>query len=146
VAESTGLDLTALVPFLVETGHNGNKAARFAHPGHLDLTEDEVSRCKVRVTLSSQGWFNVRDCAVYTAADTRYGTQRPGGEYVGTNADLLRAILDDPEAALRAYGRITSTCGVCGRALESDGAAYADDWASVDEGVGPICAMRLGLR
>ncbi len=144
--ESTGLDLTALEPFLVGTGHNGNKAARFAHPGHLDLTEDEVSRCKVRVTLSSQGWFTVRDCAVYTAADTRYGNQRPGGEYIGTNSDLLRAILDDPVAALRAYGQITSSCGVCGRTLESDGAAYSDDWNSVEEGIGPICAMRLGLR
>lgn len=146
VAEGTGLDLTALEPFLVETGHGSNKAARFAHPGHLDLTEDEVSRCKVRVTLSVQGWFNVNDCAVYGQQQTRYGTQRPGGEYVGTNAELMRAILDDPVAALRAYGQITSSCGVCGRTLESDGAAYSDDWNSVEEGIGPICAMRLGLR
>ena len=146
VAERTEIDLTALVPFLVETGTNGNKAARFAHPGHLDLAvEAEISRYKVRVLLSAQGWFTVTDCAVY-GQQTRYGHQRPGGEFTGTNGDLMRAILADPEAALRAYGRITGTCAVCCRALESDGTAYSDDWNSVEEGIGPVCAMRLGLR
>ena len=64
-----------------------------------------------------------------------YGRQAPDGLYRGNIRDELAAILEDPKAAMVAYGKLTGTCGVCGRKLE--------DEQSVAAGIGPICAGRL---
>ena len=42
--------------------------------------------------------------------------------------------LKDPLAAQVAYGKLTGTCGYCGRVLE--------DEESVERGIGPICAQK----
>lgn len=62
--------------------------------------------------------------------------QRPEETYQGAIADPLKAILADPFEASKAYGRLTNTCGVCGKALE--------DETSVANGIGPICAGKFG--
>lgn len=49
---------------------------------------------------------------------------------------ILEAIAEDPKGAMVAYGRRTGVCGMCGRKLT--------DPASIEEGIGPICARRLG--
>lgn len=79
------------------------------------------------------GWVFVKNGSEYT--DEKFGSQRPGNTYYGSHADLLAAILDDPTSAMQAYGRVTGSCGVCGRTLE--------DEVSVERGLGPVCASRV---
>lgn len=43
----------------------------------------------------------------------------------------------DPEAAIIAYAKAYSRCGVCGRGLLND--------VSIERGIGPICASRFGF-
>lgn len=96
------------------------------------------TRLKLRVSKPQEGrWLGyvfVNDAAVY-GEGTKYGMQSPGSLYRGDAQDALRAILEDPFEASRAYGLLTETCGVCGRALE--------DPVSVERGIGPICASRF---
>lgn len=79
------------------------------------------------------GWTFVDDGAAYGSRRT-YGKQAPDGTYSGSVQDALAVILKDPLAAQVAYGKLTGTCGHCGRILE--------DEASVAAGIGPICAAK----
>src|SRR5512146_1226256 len=81
------------------------------------------------------GWIFVSDAAEY-GQRKKYGAQRPGQRYSGQVQEALRAIAADPRAASIAYGKLTGTCGVCGRHLE--------DADSVARGIGPICAAKFG--
>lgn len=65
------------------------------------------------------------------------GVQRLGQSYRGEMIDVLKEIVADPLAALKAFAAKTSKCGVCGRDLT--------DPPSVTRGIGPDCAARLGL-
>lgn len=59
---------------------------------------------------------------------------------VGPNAEqrtALKSFADDPSAAARRYGKMMSSCAVCGRALS--------DEKSVELGIGPVCAKAWGL-
>jgi len=119
---------------------------RLADPVHADGQVSGETRLKVKITYNqTTGWVNVRDCAEYGQSQ-QYGSQRPGQEYVGNASDTLRRMLADVTAAAVAYGQITSTCGICGLALESDGSGSGSSWNSVAEGVGPVCAEKIGLR
>jgi len=80
------------------------------------------------------GWIFVDDGAEY-GARKNYGRQGPDSLYSGDIRDELAAILEDPKAAMVAYGILTGTCGVCGRKLE--------DEESVAAGIGPICAGKF---
>lgn len=115
-----GLDLTVL------------PSGRYAVPGG-------ETRLKLKIDVVEDGkwagWVFVKDAAVYGQGQ-RYGSQRPGERYQGKVVDALTTILEDPRAAMVAYGRLTNTCGNCGRALE--------DEESVRSGIGPVCAGRLG--
>lgn len=107
-------------------------AGRYAVP-------DGDTRLKVLVSKptkgSYKGWIFVSDAAAY-GQRRRYGSQNPATKmYVGEIREQLQKIIEDPRAATIAYGRLTGTCGVCGRPLE--------DEASVAAGIGPICAGRL---
>jgi ribosomal protein L16/L10AE len=83
-----------------------------------------------------QGWIFVKDGAVYGEGN-RLGVQKPGQKYSGKVTQQISEILADPIAAQIAYGKITGTCGACGRHLE--------DEKSIEMGIGPICATRLGV-
>ena len=105
--------------------------------GHYAVPDGD-SRLKVFIQQGKgkwAGWTFVKDGAEY-GQGTRYGMQRPGETYRGKIEAALTAILDDPEAAVKAYGRLTGTCGICGRHLE--------DADSVAAGIGPICAGKMG--
>ena len=105
-------------------------AGRYAVPGG-------ETRLKVLVRRPGNkwsGWTFVSDAAEY-GQRTNYGRQAPGGLYTGKIENELTAIMADPHAASVAYGKLTGTCGVCGRHLE--------DEASVAAGIGPICAKRF---
>ena len=49
----------------------------------------------------------------------------------------LRHVLDNPLAALQQHGHKTGICGICGRTLRAK--------ESIAQGIGPICAEKLGL-
>lgn len=94
------------------------------------------TRLKVKVEHGKpgtrwDGWTFVKDGAEY-GQQKRYGMQKPGQAYRGDIEDKLAAIIEDPQAAMAEYGRLTGTCGKCGRKLE--------DEESVARGIGPICA------
>lgn len=65
----------------------------------------------------------------------RLGRQLKGRRYAGEGADLLRAILVDPEAAARRYGLELGECSVC--------AATLTDPKSRELGIGPVCRKRF---
>jgi len=81
-----------------------------------------------------QGWIFVTDGAAYGNRQN-YGKQAPGSLYAGKIQDELKEVLADPKAAMIAYGKLTGTCGKCGRILE--------DEVSVAAGIGPICASKM---
>ena len=80
------------------------------------------------------GWIFVDDGAEY-GSRKNYGRQGPDAMYTGLIREELQAVLDNPVEALQAYGRLTGSCGVCGRILE--------DEESVARGIGPICWGKL---
>jgi hypothetical protein len=80
------------------------------------------------------GWTFVDDGAAYGSRKT-YGKQGPGELYKGGIQSALQAIMEDPKGAMIAYGKLTGTCGVCGRILE--------DEDSVAAGIGPVCAAKF---
>jgi hypothetical protein len=103
--------------------------------GYYAVPQGET-RLKVRVKHPGKdsrhhGWTFVDDGAAYGHRQN-YGRQAPGGKYAGKIQDELRAILADPKAAQIAYGKLTGSCGVCGRILE--------DADSIAAGIGPVCA------
>ena len=117
---ASGIDLSELV------------AGRYAVPGGDTRLKVKIS--KGRDGTRWAGYVFVTDGA-YHGQGGRYGIQRPGQNYEGDIADQLRAILADPFEASKEYGRLTSTCGVCGAPLENE--------QSVAAGIGPICANRF---
>jgi|TARA_Y100000031_G_C8175209_1_gene363745 hypothetical protein len=147
--QSSGIDFRQVCE---EFGRHSNYSGkdtytlRLADPVHADGQVSGETRLKVKITYNqTTGWVNVRDCAEYGQSQ-QYGSQRPGAEYVGDASAALTRMLADVTAAAVAYGQITSTCGICGLALESDGSGNGSSWNSVAEGVGPVCAEKIGLR
>lgn len=123
------IDLSGLV--LHKTG-GGAERSYFAVPDG----DTRLKLCVRRPGTQSRfhGWTFVDDGAAYGSRRT-YGKQAPDGTYRGDVQDALRAILADPKAAAIAYGKLTGTCGVCGRVLE--------DEESVAAGIGPVCAEKF---
>ena len=118
--QGNGLDLSPL------------PAGRYAVPG-------SDSRLKIKIEKPAApskyaGWVFVKDAAEYGHGNN-YGRQAPGKTYTGKIQSELKAILGDPKAAAAAYGKLTGTCGVCGRHLE--------DAESIARGIGPVCASRF---
>lgn len=125
VPEPNGLDLSS-----IPSGY-------YADPLHNE--GEATSRLKVRINKVDKGnwsgWIFVNDGAHYGQGQ-KYGAQRPGQTYKGKCADVLARIVADPAAAMRAYGKLTGTCGNCHRPLE--------DKDSVEYGLGPVCREKLG--
>ena len=87
-------------------------------------------------------WLSVFDANTYAGEDagngTKFGSQRPGsGEYHGDALALIESSVANPAGALAAYGHLTGTCSICRRPLE--------DEVSLDRGIGPVCAAKVGL-
>jgi hypothetical protein len=104
-------------------------------PSGLYAVPNGETRLKIAIRRPGKnskwhGWTFVDDGAAYGSRNN-YGRQAPGKNYVGKCEDQLAAIAADPKAAAQEYGRLTGTCGMCGRHLE--------DELSVERGIGPIC-------
>lgn len=83
------------------------------------------------------GWLFLRTGSDYHEP-TNLAAVTPEGRIVktvGRGKSILTAIASDPVARSAEYGRITGTCGVCGRKLENP--------VSLARGIGPICEQRL---
>ena len=76
-------------------------------------------------------------------------TENKDGEYVGKVLNgswhgpmkflkLVSEIIDEPKEAAVKYGHLTGECSICGRKL--------DNAISVYNGIGPICAEKLGIH
>lgn len=122
------------------------KAKEPQAPG-IDLTElpkgrygvpGGDTRLKVLVNKPEKGKWDgyifVSDAAEY-GSRTNFGMQKPGDLYRGKIQEELKKIMADPFAASVEYGKLTGTCGVCGRVLE--------DEESVAAGIGPVCAKKF---
>lgn len=102
--------------------------------------QESDSRLKVKIEHGKagtrwEGFIFAKDGAVYGEGQ-RYGTQVANSlQYRGQITSVLSRIAADPFEASKAYGRLTSTCGVCSRPLE--------DPVSVENGIGPICAKKF---
>lgn len=73
-----------------------------------------------------------------TDADTEaYLGKILGTNYTGKPAPGLAAIAADPKGEAVKYGQRTGTCSCCGRTLTKH--------ASIEAGIGPICAAKWGL-
>jgi len=97
------------------------------------------SRLKVAIEKPEEGkwvgWTFVKNATEYgEGAGARFGSQRPGGTYKGQIETQLAIILENPREAAAEYGRITKSCGLCGRKLETP--------ESVARGIGPECAKK----
>jgi hypothetical protein len=130
---SKGATVVEAKPAKVETGLDLSElpSGYYAVPGG-------DTRLKVRVAHGRlgtrwEGWTFVSDGAEY-GQRKRYGSQAPGSTYKGDIEAELRQIVADPREAQAAYGRLTGTCGACGRPLE--------DETSVAAGIGPVCAEK----
>ena len=81
--------------------------------------------------------------ALYVKADGQYVGKVKEGKFFGirfTPEDTLsklQQIAESPLSSAVAYGRKTGTCACCGRELTVH--------ASIERGIGPICAERFGL-
>lgn len=108
-------------------------------PAGMYAVPDGATRLKVKIAKPTGGkwggWIFVSDGALY-GHGSNYGSQRPGGKYQGQILDQLMTIAANPALASAAYGKLTGTCGICGRPLENA--------ESVERGIGPICAGRMG--
>lgn len=74
---------------------------------------------------------------VTSIEDDSYLGKIIGTQYTGKPAPGLEEIAADPKAAAIRYGQRTGRCSCCGRLLTAE--------ASIDAGIGPICAEKWGL-
>lgn len=108
--------------------------------GYYSVPQGDT-RLKVRVARPTKasrwhGFIFVSDGGEY-GSRKNYGRQAPDKLYTGEIQDALRAILADPVGAVTAYGKLTGSCGACGRILE--------DEDSIALGIGPICAKKFEM-
>jgi hypothetical protein len=80
--------------------------------------------------------------SIYVTERSCYLGRVTAGKFICTAAcspeqlDSILAAAADPEAAAKAYGHRTGKCSCCGRPLTAG--------ASIDLGIGPICANKYG--
>ena len=81
--------------------------------------------------------------ALYVKVDGEYAGKVKEGKWFGLRTapqdtlSKLQQIAESPLGSAVAYGRKTGTCACCGRELTVH--------ASIERGIGPICAERFGL-
>lgn len=117
---------------------------------YMDKAAEKLSQPRVKllygkgeIVISRAGRESRNPGCVYVKVDGEYaGKVTRSGEFIcnwaekGDIVATLVAFLADPEAAAKAYGFATGQCSICGRALT--------DPVSVENGIGPICAERMG--
>jgi hypothetical protein len=143
-------EASQLIDTLLKAPRKQRESNDSATVAGLDLTDlpngyyavpDGDTRLKIKVEHGKpntrwEGWTFVKDGSAYGNAN-RYGMQKPGQPYKGKIEDQLATVLENPAAAVQAYGALTGKCAVCNRKLE--------DERSVELGIGPICESKSPL-
>lgn len=94
------------------------------------------------LAISPAGATSKNAGALYVKADGVYVGKIMSGKFLAIRectAEISARVVDainDPEAAAIAYGRATGSCSCCGRRLTNP--------ASIELGIGPICAETFG--
>jgi hypothetical protein len=94
------------------------------------------------ITLAPMHGRNAGALYVKRTSDREYLGKIAGGVFSKSfvcDAPTQEAVVQacaDPEAAAVAYGRLHSSCAICGRGL--------DNYESIQRGIGPICATKWG--
>lgn len=102
-----------------------------------------VKRPKLRLdtfTFSLAPAHGVNAGALYVKEGEEYCGKITGGKFIATRSctasDRILAVASDPANAAVAYGKRFGSCSCCGRELTNH--------ASIDLGIGPICAQKFG--
>ena len=111
----------------------------------FDKAHEAIKNPKFRVDniVLSRAPDNGRNAgAIYVKVDGEYAGKVTGGYWLPFKApegtfEKLQEIAKDPLGSAVAYGKRTGNCSACGRDLTNHG--------SIEKGIGPICAERLGL-
>jgi hypothetical protein len=97
----------------------------------------------LKITLAPASGRNAGALYVVEIEDDAYQGKIVGTAFAATREtkrdvlSRLQVIAADPKTAAVAYGRRTGTCSCCGRELTNH--------ASIEMGIGPICAGKWGL-
>lgn len=143
-------DASKVIDTLLKAPRKQRESNDSANVAGLDLSDlpagmyavpNGDTRLKVKVEHGKpgtrwEGWTFVKDGAAYGQRN-RYGMQKPNQPYRGKIENELATILDNPVAAVQAYGELTGRCAACNRKLE--------DEESVRLGIGPICRSKSVL-
>ena len=134
---SVEVDLTAVREMLATAKANGVKFPRY-RAQNLDIT-------KAGDGSKDPGCLYVKTWSKdYYSSDFKYqGKITAEGRFFASHearsdtVDNLKAIASDPVGSLMAYGISTGVCSCCGQWLTHP--------ASIEKGIGPICARHYGL-
>lgn len=122
-----GCDLSPLVPLMYRSV-TAPPTMRVAYQPEQGQAQFYVIQAPERGKW--RGWIFVK----HQLSDElhRAGSQRPDSSaYRGDRDAAMRAVLADPEAAMRLYGRLIEKCAMCGRTLTNQ--------ESREYGIGPEC-------
>lgn len=126
--ETTKVDLSRVETLLMTARMNRLKHPKFRAEGMEFSLAGPTSRNAGAVYVKREGEYvgKVMDGMFHPVAATPEGT-----------AAAIAKIAADPRGAAVAHGRLTGSCACCGRTLT--------DPASIELGIGPICAEKWGL-
>jgi hypothetical protein len=104
-------------------------------PVILSISSDNA-KVPGAVNISNGGEFG-------TPANKWFGRITREGEFQGSKSttpeiiNLVKSLGEDAGKTVTEYGKLTGCCAVCGRGL--------DNKVSIDRGIGPVCAKKIGL-
>lgn len=101
------------------------------------LRVDSLEVYPAKANSKNAGFLYVKENGSYAGKISPEGKFTKSYEASETVQDSLVAVAKDPMGALTNYGRVTGNCACCGRELTNQ--------ASIDLGIGPICAKKYGL-
>lgn len=107
-------------------------------PGGYYAVDDKRYHVSTPSKGKWKGWTFLATGSDYHSRKT-IAMVRPNGTFTARTSDHGKAVYNviakDPREAMAAYGKITGTCGKCGRKLE--------DEESRARGIGPVCAGKM---
>lgn len=112
------------------------RLARFNIDGHEVRLKRNKTGTSYYALVNGDHVGSVLNTGEFRPGNAALWGRRPGDLNAAQVAEGMRAFGDDPIGTMVRYGIETGICGVCGRRLE--------DPASVEAGIGPVCAKRLG--
>ena len=95
----------------------------------------DKSKYRGQIMITDGGRYG--DNTYYGRIDLSGTLQPSSSTWTKEIRGIIEHLAEDPEASLTQYGQMTGSCACCGRTLTNP--------ASIERGIGPICAGRFGL-